>query len=244
MGGAGGHDHPQPRQHRRLRHGQGNGRVPVQRRLHGGDDLQRLAHAARAEFSAGHGAIAGADEEHAIAPQGRNIARGCRMQPHAQVHGRRRQHALVGGEQQRRGQIIGVAMGGLGEEVCGGGGDHHEVGVPRQLDMAHAGLGGERKQLLMNLLAAQARQRQGRDELGAGLRQHHAHAHPALAQAPHEVEALVGRYAAAHDQEDALARHAAPSLSPEASLRTRIASPRWPTRPHCPSGRGGPRPCR
>ena len=211
MGGAGGHDYQQPRQHRRLRHGQRNGGVARQRRLHGGDDLQRLAHAAGAEFAAGHGAIAGADEDHAIAAQGRHIALGGGMQPHAQVHGGRRQHAFVGGEQQRRGQIIGVAMGGLGEEVCGGGGDHHEVRVPRQLDMPHAGLGGQREQLLMNLLAAKARQRQGRDELRTRLRQHHAHAHPALAQAAHEVEALVGRDAAAHDQEDALARHAAPS---------------------------------
>ena len=125
------------------------------------------------------------------------------MQPHPQVHGGRGENALVGGEQQGRGQIPGQSMGGFRQEIGGRRRDHHEIGVAGQFDMPHLRFIGEREEILMHLRARQRRQRQGRHELRAGLRQHRTDRGTAFAQATHEVERLVGCNATADDQEDA-----------------------------------------
>ncbi len=82
-------------------------RVALKRRGDRRNDFERLRHAARPVFAAGHIAMIGADKQHAVLAQARDVALRCRMQPHAQVHGRCRERPFVGGEQQRRGEIVG-----------------------------------------------------------------------------------------------------------------------------------------
>ena len=81
-------------------------RVALQRMLDRGHDLQRLAHAAGAIFAAGHLAVIRADEQRAILLQRRDIALRRGREPHAQIHGWREKRALVGREQQGRGEIV------------------------------------------------------------------------------------------------------------------------------------------
>ncbi len=60
------------------------------------------------------------------------------------------------------------------------------------------------EQLAVDLLAGQRADRERRDELARRARHHRRHRRAALAQAADEVERLVGRDAAADDEEDAL----------------------------------------
>ena len=179
------------------------------------------ARAAAATMSSGSAMRPGPNSPQAMTPspgptmrtpsprEDRAIAQRRGMQPHADVHRGREQDALVGGEQQRRGEVVGEALRHLGHEIGGGGRHEDEVGAARQFDMAHLGLIGQREQVVVDALARQAGDRQRRDELLGRGRHHGAHRDPALAQAADEVEGLVGRDAAAHDEQDATARHAA-----------------------------------
>jgi len=165
-------------------------------------DVERLGHAARAVFAARHHAVAGADREHAVGREGRPVAARGGVEPHADVHGGGQQHALVGGEQQGRGEVVGEALGHLGHEVRGSGRHHQEFGAARQLDMAHLGLVGEREQVVVDPAAREARHRQRCDEALGGFRHHGPDLGAALAQPADQVERLIGRDAAPDDQQD------------------------------------------
>ncbi len=178
----------------------------LQRAFDRRDDRQRFGHAARAEFAAGHLAVVRPDEQHAVAAQGRNVALGGGVQPHAHVHRRRDQHALVGRQQRRRGEIVGEAERHAREEVGGRRRDDEEVGLARELDVAHARLFRRGEQVGAHRLAAERLGRKGRDELLGGGGHGDAHRRAAFAQAADQVERLVGRDAAADDQQDAGAR--------------------------------------
>ena len=69
-------------------------------------DLERLRHAAEAVLTAGHVPLVGTDGRDPALLQGRQVGPGRRVFPHADVHGRGRQHGLVRGEQQGRGQVV------------------------------------------------------------------------------------------------------------------------------------------
>ena len=81
--------------------------------------------------------------------------------------------------------------------------DDDEIGLARQLDVAHLGLVGQAEQIVANGLAAQRRGRQRRDEMLGRRRHHDAYVAAALAQPADEFERLVGRDAAADDQQNA-----------------------------------------
>ena len=81
---------------------------------------------------------------------------------------------------------------------------HQEVGLARQFDMAHLDFVGEREQVLMDLVAAEARERERRHELLSGARQDAANGRLRLRKVRNELERLVGRNSAPDDQETRL----------------------------------------
>ena len=117
-------------------------RFGAEQRLDRRDDLQRLGHAADAGFAAlRHLAGVRADGDDAVGDELREIALRRRVRPHARVHRRREQDRLVGREQHRGREIVGVAVRHLGHQVGGRGRDHDEIGVARQPDVADVEFG-------------------------------------------------------------------------------------------------------
>jgi len=115
-------------------------------------------HAPLAEFAAGHFAIIGADEQHAVFFQNRAVAfYGCAF-PHPHIHRRSHQDRLVGGEQCGGSEIARQAVRHFGHQVGGGRRHHHQIGAARQLDMPHLGFIGEAEKIAIDFFAGQRRQ--------------------------------------------------------------------------------------
>src|SRR3546814_10617718 len=87
----------------------------------------------------------------------------------------------------------------------------------------------------VNLILAQRRERQRRHELLARAGQDAAHGHARLAQQPHKLDRLIGRDAAADDEQDAFRGHG--SKIPQSACRARRRShnaryPAWRSEEH------------
>ena len=172
--------------------------------LDGVRDFGRLRQATWPELATCHLAVARPDEAHAIRLEARKIALRRGVEPHADIHRGCRENGLVGRQQRGRGEIIGRSARHLRQKIGGRRRDHQEIGVARQFDVAHLGFVGEREQLLIHLVAAEARERQWSDEFLAGARQDATHREAAFAQEADELERLIGRDPAADDQKNAL----------------------------------------
>jgi hypothetical protein len=98
--------------------------------------------------------------------------------------------------------IAGAASTGL--SVASGCHDQ-EIGLARELDMAHLALVGEREHVAVDAILAQRLQGERGHEAGAGVGDHAAHRGAALAQPADEFEGFEGRDAARDDQQDPLA---------------------------------------
>ena len=94
----------------------------------------------------------------------------------------------------------------VGDQVGGRRRDDDQVGLAREFDVAHAGSLGRGEQVGADRLAAERLGRQRRDELLRRCGHGDAHRRAALAQPANQVERLIGRDAAANDQQDARAR--------------------------------------
>ena len=114
--------------------------IEFQRGTDGIGDLVRLDKATGAELATGHRALDGASKQHAIRHERRHVALHRRMLPHAHVHRGGDQHAFVGGQKQRRGQVVRQPVRHLAQKVGGSGCDDHEVGIAAEFDMPHFGL--------------------------------------------------------------------------------------------------------
>ncbi len=174
--------------------------------LNGADDLHRLGHAPEAAFVLGERARIGPDPPHAARFQGFHVRDGGIVAPHAVVHRGGHQHRLVGGEQHRRGEIVGDALRHFGEDIRRRRGHDEQIGLLREPQMAHLRLVGQRKDVGINLLMAERRDRQRRHELRPAFGQDAAHRAAALAQPPDQLQRLVGRDPAGDDQQNPLAR--------------------------------------
>ncbi len=174
-----------------------------QHRLQRVGDLVRFGEAAGAELGLGHRPFVGADHRDPVGLQGREVPLRGRMQPHPHVHGRGDQDRQGGGEQDRRGEVRRVAGRHPGHHVGGGRRHHDGVGVAGEPDMADLGLALPVEQVGMGPLARERRGGERRDEFLRRLGQQRAHRRPPVAQAPDQVERLVGGDAAADDEEDA-----------------------------------------
>ncbi len=120
-----------------------------------GDNGVDFRQASGAEFATGHWPDIGLHHMHAIFAQLGDIALGGGMVPHAHIHGRHHHDPLVGRQQCSRGQIIGVAIGSLGQQVGRCGTDHNQIGRAGQFNMTHFGLIGQVEQVLKHFLPAQ-----------------------------------------------------------------------------------------
>ena len=141
-------------------------------------DFVRLRHATRSEFAAGHLAFIRADDMDAVGLERRDVAPRRGVVPHPHIHRGRDQDRLVGGKKRRRSKVGGKPGGELGDQIGRRGRDDHQIGGARQRDMAHFGFGGEVEQLLVDFLAGQRRNREGRHKMAARLGQDRAHCAP------------------------------------------------------------------
>ena len=96
-------------------------------------------------------------------------------------------------------------MRGLRHQIGGRRRDHDQVGLPRQPDVADVEFLGTVEQVGEDVPASERPGGKRRDELLRRLGHDHAHRRAALSQPPDQVEALIGRDAAADDEEDAVA---------------------------------------
>ena len=103
-------------------------------------DRRRFGQPAGAKLTAGHRPFIGIEHRDAVIDQCRHVAARRGVFPHPDIHRRNRQHRLVGGEQQRGGQIIGNPARHLGHQIGRGRADHDQIRLPRQLDMPHLDL--------------------------------------------------------------------------------------------------------
>jgi hypothetical protein len=178
-------------------------RTAIEQPFDGRDDLERLGHAAVASLMAfRHLAPGGPDEGNPITLQGRSVAAGRRMRPHSRVHRRRHQHRLVGGDEHRRSEVVGMAVGELGHQIGGGRSDHQQIGLARKPDVADVVLVIAVEQFGEHMIGRKRADRQGGDEFPRGGSHDHAHRGVALAQPADEIQRLVGGDAAADDEQD------------------------------------------
>ena len=172
-------------------------------RLDRGDDLERLGDPSHAALAIGERAVIRPDLQDAARPQQRQVRLRRPVMPHHDVHRRRDEDLLVGGEQRRGGEVVRHPCRHAGEQIGGGGRDDDQIGLARQADMPHLALVGERPQIAIGLVLAEGGDRERRDELLRRRGQDAAHRRPALAQPADEVKALIGRDATGNDQKNA-----------------------------------------
>ena len=177
--------------------------APVKEPFDGACNRFRLAHAAGADLAAGKIARLRSDHGNAVGQKPGDIAAHRRMAPHPGVHGRSREHRLVGRKQHRRREVVGDAGGHAGKQVRARRRDHHEIRFPGQTDMAHLGFVGEREEIGVDPFAGKRRNGKRRHELGCGRCHDAPHAGAPVTQPPDQIERLVGRYAARDDEQNA-----------------------------------------
>ncbi len=212
--GAAGHQHVPPGERTAAAQGR-HGMARSQDLLRCRDDLRHLRETPRACLvTLGHLAAIGPDEADAIGLELGDVAARRRIEPHARVHGGRRQHGLVGCEENRGGEVVGMPASHLGQKVGGRRRDDDEVGLARQADVADLVLVVEIEQIGEGLFVGQRRDRKRRDELSGRAGHHDTYDSTLVPQPPDEVEALVGGDAAADDEQDALLLHVGLAGSP------------------------------
>ena len=170
-------------------------------------DFRRLGHATWPKFTAGHVALIGADKDDTVALKGGEVSLGGRMIPHAYIHGRGHEDRLVGSQQNRRCEVIGQTLGGLGHEVSGGWGDNHKISGPGQLDMTHFSFIRQAEKVRMDRVFRQGREGQGGDKLCPCRGQNDPNICPRLSEKSNEFKALIGGDPATDNQEYAHLRH-------------------------------------
>ena len=104
----------------------------------------------------------------AVRTKPRQIALRRLRHPHMRIHRRREQDRLVGCEQNRGRQIVGMAGGHLCDQVRGGRRDHDEIGLARHADMTHIEFAFRIKQIGIGALAGERAGRKRRDEMRRG----------------------------------------------------------------------------
>ena len=185
---------------------------PLRRR----QNLVHLGHAAHAMLVAGHGAFVRANELNAVRLELREIAPRGRVLPHAPVHGGRGQHRLV--RRQQHGEVAREAQRHLREQAGGRGRDDDQIRLAGKPDVADLRLVLEVEQLREGGLSGKHRGGKRGYELPRGGGQDAANLGAALLRAPDEIQALVGRDAAADNKKDRLSLHGSSELGPPAII--------------------------
>jgi len=171
-------------------------------------------------LATGHVAIVRTDNLDFIAKQSGEIALCCSMLPHPQIHSRSNHHRGVCRHQKRCRKIIGMTACHLSHEICRGWGNKHKVGYTAQLDMAHLGLICQIKEISVDFLARQSRNREGRNKFLRCACQNGRYACAAFLQPTNEIEAFICRDTAADDKQYSFAsQHSGPRIF---SIITRV----------------------
>ena len=194
------------------------GQAPVLRReecADRGQNLRRLGETPRPEFAARHWPLVRTDDGNASARQRAQICLGGRMLPHPHIHRGRRQHGLVGRQQQRGGEVVRNPRCHARQDVRGCRCNHHQVGGARQLNMPHLAFVGQREQVGIDLVLTQRLQRQWRDKLAGRFGQNAGHAASIGPQKPDQLQRFVSCDPARNDEQDALAAQVTHNRQPE-----------------------------
>ena len=166
-------------------------------------DCFGFSHPARSELTAGHSPLIGSDEGDAVSCERRQISLRSRVIPHAHIHRRGHENRLVGGQQDRSGQVIRQAVCAPGDQIGCGRGDDHQVGGPRELNVTHFCFVGQGKEVGVNLVLGQGGERQWGDELRSGAGQNRPHGHAGAPQQSGQFQTLVGGDTAPDDEQHA-----------------------------------------
>ncbi len=187
------------------------------------EDLRRIGQPALAGVDTGETPDGGLDDDGAPAAQGGDVLLGGRVLPHLGVHRGREDDRTAGGEQGVGEQVVGQAVGRLGEHVGGRGGDDDEVGVlsdPHVRDLVDVvpDLGGDR-------MARERRPGGGADEVERRLGRDDPYVMSGLGQPAQQLARLVRGDAAADPQNDLRLVHCVSPHSDTYALRTSTMLP-------------------
>jgi hypothetical protein len=155
----------------------------------------------------GHLAVIGPDEGDAVGGKRGAVAARGRVLSHMRgFMAGATSTALVGGQQRRGGEVVGEAVRHLRHQVGGGRRHDDQVGLARQLGYGRHRARPERSNRSVKTRSAEsAPTDSGVTNCSAARRHDAAHAERRARAAADQVEALVGRDAAADDEQDALA---------------------------------------
>ncbi len=109
--------------------------------LHGVGDVQDVGELARALLPAGQEAFHRLHDGVAEALEGGHVGLHRRVRPHGLVHGRGPEHPRRGGQEQGAQQVRGQTVGGLADDVGGGGHHRRHVRPAGQVDVLDDGVG-------------------------------------------------------------------------------------------------------
>ena len=168
-------------------------------------NVTRLEHAAEADLAAGLVARRRAGDDDAVLAQAGNISLCRRVLPHLHVHGGRDEQRPAAREAQARQQVVGEAIGELGDEVRRCRGDRDELAVAREFDVAHGVADPRIPQIAPHRLAGKRLQSRRRDEARRRLRHRDPHVGSATHEQPRELGRLVGGDATGQPEQNLLA---------------------------------------
>ncbi len=132
----------------------------------------------------------------------RDICLCCCVIPHFDIHRWYNHHRLVGRKQGRRRQIARLSSRHFGKNIRTCRGDQHKVSLTRQADMAHFGLIGQGKKILINLVLSQGGHRKRGYEFRTAFGQDRSDIDLPVAQASDHLKNLISSNAARDDQKD------------------------------------------
>lgn len=151
-------------------------------------------------FSAGHFPFGRIENLDSIRFQLGDVALGCRVKPHPNVHCGSDGDGLVRCKQQGRGEIVRYSGGHFCEDIRGRGTDEHEVGRARELNMSDLDFVLEVPERRMDLALGERGKTHCRDELLAALGEYRGYVVAALPDEPDEFERLISGDSSADDE--------------------------------------------
>ncbi len=168
-----------------------------------GEDLGRVGQPALAGVGAGQAPLGGLDHDGTAGPQRGHVGLGGRVLPHLGVHRGREHDRTAGGEQRVGEQVVGQAVGRLGEQVGRRRRHHDELGLladPHVRHLVDVGphLGADR-------LARQGGPGGSAHELEGGSGRDDGDVVAGLGEAAQQLTGLVRSNPAAHAEDDARA---------------------------------------
>ena len=192
MRGAGGNDDALARQV--LLHG-------IEHLADGLDDVLGLAHASRVYVAAGKVAAAGPHHMDTAVAQRGHVGLRRRRLPHAVVHSGCDHDGSRRCQQRGGDEVVGDAVGHLGDDIGRRGRHDHQIGLLRQRNVVD-GVGGVVEQAHGNGLVGERTEGERAHKLGGMLAHNDLDARAALLQQAHDIARLIGGDPAGNAQQD------------------------------------------